>query len=334
MGISILGLYWAFYSLTQFDNKNIPVLAKPSIRSDVKDLDLDKYKESYRAERNDNNFKNNAEEQNKMIDEKQRISFNVLILGIDSRNGENARTDVIMLANVNPINKQINIISIPRDTRINIKGIGWTKINHSHWLGEIKGGNHLGTEATIQAVSDFLQVPIHYYVKINFEGFKDIVDTIDGIDIVLKVPVKLSFSNITLPAKKQHIDGNIALALARERYSLENGDFGRQQHQILILKAIANKMLDIKNINKIPTIIKQVKGDLLDTNFTDENIISLAWTFKGLSMDNINYIQIPGHDGYDLDPILKERLYYWLPDLVEVKKIINKYVNNEKQVVD
>lgn len=112
--------------------------------------------------------------------ERPKASFTVLILGVDARSNEASRTDVIMIANVNLADKTLNLVSIPRDTRINIPEVGYTKINHAHFLGNLNGGNRSGTEATIQAVSNFLKIPINYYIKINFDGFVHFIDTIEG----------------------------------------------------------------------------------------------------------------------------------------------------------
>lgn len=273
----------------------------------------------------------NGEKLNHEVKVKQRKnneSFNILILGIDAREQENSRTDVIMVANVRPISKHVNILSIPRDSRVEILEIGYTKINHAHLLGEIKGGNQAGTEAALKAVSELLHVNIDYYIKINFEGFKHIVDTVGGVDIELLEPVKLTYCDITLPAGKQHIDGDLALKFVRERYSLPRGDFGRQEHQFLVLKALAHKLLEPKSISKIPALIRQVKDDILDTNFTSADVVSLAWMFKGLSSDNVSYFQIPGKKGYDIDPLVKTCLYYWLPDLELIKQGSEQYFTN------
>jgi len=231
-----------------------------------------------------------------------------------------------MLVNVNPKSKQINILSIPRDTRVKIWKIGYTKINHAHLIGETQGGNSSGTQAALRAVSNLCDSAIHYYVKVNFAGFKHFIDTIGGVDIVLSQPLKLTFSDLILPAGKQHINGELALMLVRERYSLPDGDFGRQKHQVLILKALAQKLLEVNFIPKIPKLIKQVKNDIIDTNFTDSGLISLAWMFQGTSTEKIKYMQVPGKEGYDFDPYVQKRLYYWFPELNKLKGITKEFL--------
>ncbi len=94
-------------------------------------------------------------------------AFNMLVLGIDARRNEPSRSDVMILANINPKTRKVLLISIPRDTRVEIPGVGNTKINHAHVLGEIEGGNHQGTVASLQAVSNLLNCDIHCYIKVN-----------------------------------------------------------------------------------------------------------------------------------------------------------------------
>jgi len=71
-----------------------------------------------------------------------------------------------------------------------------------------------------------------------------------------------------------------------------------------------------------------VSEDIIDTNFTDSDIISLALMFKGMSEENINYIQIPGHEDYALDPLINKKLYYWFPDFEEIDKITQRFLSD------
>jgi LCP family protein required for cell wall assembly len=258
-------------------------------------------------------------------------TFNVLILGIDAREEDSSRTDIIMVAHVDPLAKKVNIVSIPRDTRVNLPGIGKTKINHAHFLGNLKGGNNAGTEASIQAVSDLLNIPINYYFKTNFEGFAHFVNSIGGIEIDLPKEVKLDHrlkgrSVMSLPAGKQTLDGDQTLDFVRERYSMPNGDFDRQTYQVMVLRLIAEKMTKVNYLPKLPGLLNQVKQDFVDTNFKDSDLISLAWLFKNFNGNNIKNYQLPGHSEYALDPLLKLKLYYWIPNDKDVQDIADKYL--------
>ena len=253
--------------------------------------------------------------------------FNVLLLGTDARKEEESRIDVIMLANVDTKNKIVHVISIPRDTRIELPGIGATKINHSHLVGELKGAKQGATAASLQAVSSLLQCKIHYYIKLNFAGFTELIDTIGGIEIELDQPVLLTYAKKTLPEGKQHLDGATALKLVRERYSLPDGDFGRQRLQFLVIKTVTRQLLQPKSLITLPALIKNAETNVVDTNFTVTDLISLAWMFQGLPSEGIIHVQLPGQGGYAFDPLMKAKLYYWFPDLEEVQEISQRILD-------
>jgi LCP family protein required for cell wall assembly len=259
-------------------------------------------------------------------------TFNVLLLGIDARDDESSRTDVMVVAHIDPTNKTINMVSIPRDTQVHLPGIGYTKINHAHLIGQQKGGNKAGTEASMQAVSDLLGIPINYYVKTNFEGFIHFVDTIGGIEVDLPSEVRLDQplqgrSVITLPAGKQILDGEETLDLVRERYSLSNGDFGRQSSQFMILELMLKKLTQISYLPKLPKLLSQVQQDVIDTNFNNSDLISLAWLYKNLEEEQVQYVQLPGHSEYALDPLIGLKLYYWVPDVGQIQNISEQYLS-------
>lgn len=247
--------------------------------------------------------------------------FNVLILGIDRWEKEKSRADLIMVANVDVNQKKVNIVSIPRDTRVKIKGVGYTKINHSHILGEIKGGNEAGTQAVFTAVSNLLQCPINYYVKVDFAGFAHFIDTIGGLDLYLAEPIELTFDDQTIPAGDQHIDGDLIIKFVRERFSLPRGDFARQENHFMVLKELAHKILSRDKIAQFPDLLEKVKKDVVDTNFTDGDVLSLAWIFKGIKNEDLQYTQLPGKSDYIVDPLVKANVYYWIPNLEKIKEV-------------
>ncbi|MGO0062391.1 LCP family protein [Brevibacillus fluminis] len=251
-------------------------------------------------------------------------SFNVLLLGVDTEESTVSRSDVIMVAHIVPSLKKVNLLSIPRDTRVLLPGVGYTKINHAHYLGEQAGGNHGGTEKVAETVSSFLQIPINYYAKTNFDGFRHFIDEIGGLDITLDKPVKLTWDEMTIPAGKQHLNGDMTLKFVRERYSLKNGDFDRQADQALVLKAILEKMLESQTIPKIPALTERVFQDVIDTNFSKSDIVSLAWLFENMDAENIRYMQIPGGSGVLMDPLVKREVYYWIPKKEKLRQLIDE----------
>ncbi len=248
-------------------------------------------------------------------------SFNVLVLGIDARDDHASRADMIMVANVNPGSRSIHLVSVPRDTRIAVKGIGYTKITHTHWIGEKQGGNRQGTQATLNAVAGLLHCRLDYYIKVDFKGYVSFIDTLGGLDIELPQAIRLTEKTVILPAGNNHLNGDMVLELTRERFSLRNGDFGRQRNQFMILKAIAKQTFRLTNLTKLPDLIARVHHDVLDTNLTDFDLLCLAWTIKQVPENNLKYYQIGGKAESSLDPLTKTVVFYWRPDLEGIERI-------------
>ncbi len=248
-------------------------------------------------------------------------SFNLLVLGIDARDHNASRADMIMVANVNPRSRSIHLVSVPRDTRIAVKGIGYTKITHTHLIGEKEGGNRKGTQATINAVANLLHCRLDYYIKVDFKGYVSFIDTLGGLDIELPQAIRLTEKSVTLPAGNNHLNGDMVLELTRERFSLRNGDFGRQQNQFMILKAIVKQTFRLTNLTKLPDLIARVHHDVMDTNLTDFDLLCLAWTIKQVPENNLKYYQIGGKAESSLDPLTKTVVFYWRPDLDGIERI-------------
>lgn len=246
--------------------------------------------------------------------QKDRVNF--LLLGSDARGNEPGRSDTMIFISADTKSKHVSMISIPRDTRVNLPGIGLTKINHANAVGEASGGVHAGTLASVQAASNLLGVTINDYTKINFEGFQKVVDAIGGIDVTLPQAVG------DLKAGNQHLNGDMALKVARDRYSQSDGDFGRQRDQFYLLSAMGHKMLSIENVPRLPQILNIIHKDLMDTNLNDAQILALATEFKGVTQENIKYFQLPGKGITAHDPLVGTDLYYYEPDIAGVKKAV------------
>ncbi|RUT39427.1 LytR family transcriptional regulator [Paenibacillus anaericanus] len=225
-----------------------------------------------------------------------------------------------MVAHVMPDQRKVNIVSVPRDTRVYVEKVGYTKINHAHIVGELKGGNKQGTLTLIQAVSDFMNIPIHHYIKTNFSGVRDFIDTIGGVNMVIDQDVVIT-PEITIKKGEQHLDGEHALYLARARYSTPDGDFSRQREQFNIVRAVADQLLKPEHLPDLAGLLLKEKKDIIDTSFSDSDLISLAWLFKGIGSDDFTYEQIPGKNSFGLDPLVGSKVYYWSADPEEVKSL-------------
>ena len=251
--------------------------------------------------------------------------INILILGTDNIEEEVSRTDTIILALANLDTRQVSVISVPRDTRVNLEGVGLTKINHANVIGQMKGGIHQGTLKSAKAVSDLLGVNINYYVKIDFRGFKKAVDAVGGVDVDLAYPVIDKYhSKADFPAGEHHLSGKEALSLAQARHNLPHGDFDRQGHQFMLLSSLAHKMLNVFNISKLPEVMGIVYQELLDTNLSVAEMLKIGLTFKGITPDKIKYYQLPGKANTSYDPFVGSSLYYFEPDTEGVKKIVRE----------
>lgn len=333
----LLAAYLKYEPLRHFRGTDIPVLATPEQISGVGGADTEEAVNGDTTSSGQTGVKDNetagkasAAHPSSAEIRGARGSFNLLLLATDARAEEASRTDVLMLAHVNPEDNTVNLVSIPRDTRVHLPGIGLTKINHAHAMAEANGkGSHAGTLAAIQAVSNLCRCTINYYVKTNFSGFEHFIDTIGGIDVKLEAPVKLTYNDRTLPAGEQHWDGETALNFVRERKSLEDGDNARQRNQALVLQAIARKLLVPDNLTRLPELIRQVKEDILDTNLTDTDMLSLAWMVRSIDPEEMYFVQFPGNSGKAKDPLVGAELYYWIPDMTAWSEISRQLLGDE-----
>ena len=144
--------------------------------------------------------------------------FYVLLLGTDGRPGEDTyRADSIILARIDPTQKQATLISVPRDTKVEYKG-ETMKINACHTVG--------GAEAMVEAVNELCGVQISHYAEVSFDGMQALIDSVGGIDINATDDVDdPEHLDIKITAGQQHMDGATALTYARCRYTYADGDY-------------------------------------------------------------------------------------------------------------
>lgn len=224
--------------------------------------------------------------------------INILILGMGGALHEGPYlTDTIILASIKPSTGQIGLLSIPRDLYVPVQGYGWRKINSANALGmaESKDGGLL----TSQVVSDVFDVPIHYWVRIDFNLFKDLIDELGGIEI----EVERSFTDYQFPGQnfsyrvvsfekgKQTMDGERALQFARSRHGNngEDSDFARSRRQQKIIFAIKEK-IEKENILSQPRKIWNAYNSLknnLSSNLDLSQAIRLAKISSEISRENI-----------------------------------------------
>lgn len=256
-------------------------------------------------------------------------NVSILIMGIDESekrdNADNARTDALMLATLNKDEKSVKLLSIPRDSYVYIPEIGReTRINHAH--------AHGGPQATIETVENLLDIPVDYFVRVNFESFIDVVEALDGITV--DVPYEFSEQDskdrpnqIHLLPGKQTLNGEEALALARTR-KLDN-DIERGKRQQEILKAIVDKTISLNSILKFDDIIEAV-GKNMSTSMSPTDIksfISYGTSGRNLSIETLTL------EGRDYQP---SNMYFWLLDdvaLEETKDTLKAHLEIEPRTL-
>lgn len=227
---------------------------------------------------------------NKLVqreDPDEPVTF--LLLGSDIRpvEGDQGRSDTLMVFRVNPEKKIAYLISIPRDSRVEIPGHRKNKINSAYQYG--------GADLTIETVQNLTGLDINHYAIIDFKGFKEIIDALDGIDIEVEKPIHDRFEGVDVDFEPgmQHMDGDAALKYVRVRHV--DDDFGRIGRQQQFVKAIMEKMLSFGGVIKVP----QLAGIAADNVTTDYDLgisrmISYAQMIKSVGRHNIHMVTLPG----------------------------------------
>ncbi|GIM45576.1 hypothetical protein DNHGIG_11250 [Collibacillus ludicampi] len=220
-----------------------------------------------------------------------------LFLGVDSRNGEQARADTIMVAIVNPKKQEIHILPIPRDTFVQVPGYGFTKINHAMFYG--------GVPLIKETVSRFLSEPIDYTIVVDFEGFKRVVDEMGGIHIFVEKNMDYDDptdgTHIHLHRGEQVLNGKQALDYSRFRHDAE-ADTGRMRRQQQVIRAMIQEGKSMEYWPKWFNIT-QILGDHVKTDVPPITLIRLTKEFvSGLTPEKIQTESIQGVNrihGYD-----------------------------------
>lgn len=222
-----------------------------------------------------------------------RDPFYMLLLGTDGRPGEETyRTDSIILARVDPIEKQVTLISIPRDTRYVYQG-STVKINSVFSYG--------GADDMVEAVNDLCGVEISEYAEINFDGMKALVDAVGGIDIYVPEGDEVDDPEagpVAIESGQQHMDGEAALTFSRARHQFADGDYTRMRHQRMVLGALAEKILNNLDIATVPALMNQL-ADMVKTSLQVSDIVSLINAMRGMDVNSMYSANIPSWAGED-----------------------------------
>lgn len=238
---------------------------------------------------------------------------NILIVGCDEIENH-GRADTIVFLSISPKTKDVLILSIPRDTRVEIPGRGMDKINHAYAFG--------GEKLISKTVSSFLDVPIHFYAVADFKGFVNIIDELGGVDINVEKEMyyvdKAGGVEINLYPGKQILDGEKSLQYIRFRND-KLGDLGRIKRQQKLALAVIKKMMNFDSITKIPQISEEIKR-YIETNIKVQDAIALANLFKGVNQEKFKLETVHGN------PVYIEGVSYLEPNVEEVRKRVKSLI--------
>ncbi|MCE4049444.1 MULTISPECIES: LytR family transcriptional regulator [Bacillaceae] len=213
----------------------------------------------------------------------QQEPFSVLMLGVDERDGDSGRSDTMIVMTVNPEKKSVKMLSIPRDTRTEIVGHGTTdKINHAYAFG--------GVAMSMDTVENFLDIPIDYYMQINMEGFKDIVDSVGGVTV--NNDLDFTYEGVHFPEGQVTLDGEKALKFSRMRYEDPRGDFGRQLRQRMIIQAVLKEGASLNSLTNFDDIFAALSKNI-KTNLTFDEMVDIQKNYKQAA-GNIEQLTING----------------------------------------
>lgn len=231
-------------------------------------------------------------------------NISVLFIGVDDsekrdQDDNSIRSDALVLATLNNDKKSVKLVSIPRDTYTYIPDAGFRdKITHAYAYN--------GPRSTIESVEELLEVPVDYYVRMDFEAFIDVVDALGGIEA--EVPYDLSEKDendihdaIVLEKGLQELDGREALALARTRHY--DNDIERGKRQQMLIEAVMDKALSAASLTKYGGVIDAI-GDNMKTNLTFKDMQSFFEYGKG-GIPDIETITLDGYDD------MTTGIYYW-----------------------
>ncbi|MEI1423195.1 LCP family protein [Bacillus cabrialesii] len=259
----------------------------------------------------------------------KKDSFTVLLLGIDSRDSkgetvDDARSDANVLVTFNRKNKTATMLSIPRDSYVNIPGYGYDKFTHAHAYG--------GVKLSAKTIENLLDIPVDYVIESNFDAFKDVVDELNGVSINVKNEKivnqikKDTKGKVVLKTGVQTLNGEEALAYVRTRKA--DTDFQRGQRQMEVLNAIIKKSKSLSSIPAYDDIVDSL-GKNLKMNLSLNDAIGLFPFITSLtSVDNE---QLTGSDIYLYSSRERKKLYYLKLDsekLEEVKTELKNDINN------
>ncbi|MDD5621993.1 MAG: LCP family protein [Actinomycetota bacterium] len=241
----------------------------------------------------------------------------ILVLGRDTRDAENdaGRADIIMLFHLDPEENTGSLLSIPRDTLVEIPGHGEDKINAAYAYG--------GEELMIRTINSFLGAEINHYITLDFEGFVELIDALGGVDITIERPIVDPKSGANFASGDHHLTGEQALSYTRSR-STELGDIGRIQRQQQLFRELLKQKLNIKYLSNVPYYF----NILVETTKTDLDVLTILRYSKAIlsfNSENFRTAIIPSRSDWIKDGTVSVQI----PDVEEARAMWQRIINGE-----
>ncbi len=253
---------------------------------------------------------------------------NILIMGIDRAPNQadnpdakfSGRSDTMLVVRLNPDNSSVKMLSIPRDSLVQLPNGRSGKINSANAIG--------GIDYTKQIIEDNLSgITIDKYVRVTNKAFKKLIDSVGGVQVYVPQDMKYTDKTqdlyIDLKKGQQTLNGDKAEQFVRYRND-GLGDIGRIQRQQILLKALKSKLQSPKILWQIPKIWKVLQNEM-DTDLTQEEVFNLAAFSLALDKQDIRMLTLPGRGSKSGE----YRASYWLIDQNKKEAILQDYLNSD-----
>ncbi|MCM3386875.1 LCP family glycopolymer transferase [Ureibacillus chungkukjangi] len=241
----------------------------------------------------------------KAIDVTEKEPFSALILGVDERQGDQGRSDTMIVLTVNPELATTKMLSIPRDTYTELVGTNSKdKINHAYAYG--------GVKMAVSSVEALLDIPIDYVAKINMESFVEIVDIVGGIEV--DNAFEFFYEDENFPVGQLELDGEKALKYVRMRYDDPEGDFGRQNRQKQVIQQVLKKSRSLNTVFNYKSIMDTLENNL-EMSITFDELLNIQKDYRN-SFANIEQLYLNNGTGSMMNEI-----YYYIPNEEELKTL-------------
>lgn len=237
---------------------------------------------------------------------------NILLLGSDSRGEKHARSDTMIVVHLDTRHKRIQMLSIPRDMRVEIPGYGKDKINAAMFHG--------GPSLTIKTVRQLTGLPIHHYAEVDFEGFKELVNAVGGVWIKVEKRIDDPKAGPPVEAGWQRLYGKTALAYVRSRKDIK-GDYARIKRQQQFFAALIAQSKRFQTIFRIPQLVN-IFADNTETDMTLSELTQLAMHMRSVKKGNVEGVTLPADDE------MINGVWYSIPRADEIRTVCARVKKN------